>query len=474
MIHSRKTLVYPRRMRRLLAFLLLAGAACGDSKYRAIEAWKVAPEIRVAGMLSPSRQTARALASGAQFEVSIAQEAERGQAIELWMFSYAIADLVEQYPGLEGKSAQEIAEQLRPSFTAGLAAPVAAEVIMTSVDPAGSQDLTYVPSTWDAWTTKGATLYFDVPDEIACSAFDFSSFQGPPGIRLEGVTLIDDNRAIYAGSALAAGAEAMQLWISDRDTFSDLGPRTNRAPLRGTLSWDLTSSSGYGTDSEGGVFRFDDDGADLPVTQHTYLYEVSVGRDGTLRGAGPGRVIYELDGNAWRLLDPERTSPAELLRMVRRDDFYAFSVCWVSHWDGREWGNPELFDPACNTMMGRRTTLQDVAAGPEGAMGVGTDAFISIRDESTGKWAEQHPEELSRSDLTRGAVLARGHYAVGGAGGLLAVNQGARWCPFINAEAGEIVAMAASPSGNVAYAIGTTAAGSRSRTTILKVSLRQR
>lgn len=456
-------------------------AACGDPRYRALEDWNDPPELRVAVLLGEDR-AAIALPPGTPLDVEIEGDLSSGRELSVWMFSYDLDTLFARYPALAGRSISEIATLLRPNFESGDEAPEAKEVLSGRISASGPKEIEYTRSSWPLWSAElesrqSSPLFFDVSRELSCSQIAVETFEGPQGVRFDGLVAPRADEAIFAGTRLGGGSDRVQLWRFSQDRFADLGERAGRAPIRGLLTWSPASRSGYGATNDFELFQFDAEGASLAVPDPEFrVREVSAGLDGSLL-ATDSFSLYVLSGDRWlehKDFNDQVTKFVELVRNLDRERIFAFSVCWVSRFDGRLW-DLELLDLGCDRNTGRRQLLLDVAPDTQGGgIAVGMGGYLALREPFSGRWSD--PAEtgapLGTSDLHAAAALGDTRYVAAGARGTLGVYDGRDWCVLRTTVTSTFTAAAAAPDGRTAWLIAPAAGTSpATRTTAVRVTL---
>jgi hypothetical protein len=436
---------------------LTLATACGDSRYRAVEEWTNPPEVRVAALFSAGVSSARALTAGEPLQLDLGDGFERGSALEVWLFGYDLAGLAEAYPGLAGRSAAEVATLLSPRMVPEVpeTVPPAREILTGIVSNDGPAEVVYTRRDFAAWTAeveagRKQALVFELPQAVLCGAIEATAIEVPATLDPQAIAAISPQAAIVAGRSTAGGT-GVELARLDGDRFTALPARAERAPVRGPLSWDPTTNSGYGVDALGALFRFGPEGEVLPVTQYADGARGAwVGRDGTLMVEDYD--LFILRNGAWSFLIENEMDrkPGELLRVLTRDQLAVLSVCWVTELIQNQ-STLHFADLRCaNEGIGRRDT-NDIAIDADGVALAGNSGRVAIYDRRT-KTRVEHAGALGRADMQVIAALGRGRYVAGGAG-VLAVWLAPGWCTLPIDGDRSFIAASSSPTDHAAFLI---------------------
>jgi hypothetical protein len=137
-------------MRRLLALSALVLVAC-TREYTAIE--PVGAEVRVIVTLAKERSSVRALANDEPLRFELGELFDQKGEIQVWVFGYSAEALVEAFPGLAGRTGEQIASMLAPALgdEEGRVPPIPDHVLRAAIEREASGEVTYTEASWQDW-----------------------------------------------------------------------------------------------------------------------------------------------------------------------------------------------------------------------------------------------------------------------------------------------------------------------------------
>ncbi|MCC7384463.1 MAG: hypothetical protein IT384_21630 [Deltaproteobacteria bacterium] len=439
----------------LLALLpALSALSCGN-RFVAEEDWGgPVPELRVVVLLSSLERRAVLLADGAPFETVLGGALEGGERAEVWLLGYSVLDVTRLFPGLEGKSASEIAGVLSPALggARGLLVPPTPAVLSAQIREGGARDVRYQRLGFREWLDRGVELRLSVPLELACDAVTTASEQGPAGIALSGVVATSSG-ALFVGTGTDSRTLRLFAWHEGELTSKATLPVPG--PIRGRLAWDVRTDSGYLVDRDGGLLHFGARGEILPVpaipivdaAKQRGADGISAGLDGTVMAQD--FFLFLLRDTGWDPIMPVvgQERPIQLLHVVKKERVFFLNACWATLFSDLTTSTLVAADAVC----GPPRTIRALDADPEGAAVAGDFGRISIL--VSGRERLDLPDHFEGRSLLAVASLRGGRHLFAGDGGALGVWLDPDWCQKPADSSWSFRFAAASTDGTIAFVV---------------------
>lgn len=153
--------------------LAVAMSSCGSS-FNAVEDVPGPVEVRIVVTFSAEGRSVRALVGTEPFRRNLKTLFDDDDTLEVWVFAYTRATLVDHFPAFDGMLASEITPALAPQFDQnGFEPPIADRVLTTTIDSGTSKSVTYESTDWAGWlqqsqTSPRAPFSLHVAPALAC------------------------------------------------------------------------------------------------------------------------------------------------------------------------------------------------------------------------------------------------------------------------------------------------------------------
>ncbi len=444
------------RATRLAIALITTG--CGGGPLVAAE--PSAADLRIAALFPASgTATIVALTGDAPFRAPLPDDA----ASELWIFQYALPELVAQYPALEGLPVDEVVARLAPRFVEpGLVAPedppLPSRVLHAALPAgAGSGDAAYRERPWSEWLGRSRVAprrpfaLGILRDDGACGSLRVEGWAAPAtDVFFEAAAPLSGDRAVAIGFDTDEAPPTLMV-------LGPAGPAL--LPTPAGLLGRVRSLTSAGADTVYGMadrprpdgnqlFALDARGSTLAVPHVT-----GAGQRMVVRASADGLVLVSRDEGVVELSRGATVARPRadfdvnptLLHVVRRDRLVALDARGVRFGDGRNWATehmPGLFE------------LPLALSGDDALLLLtGETGLVMVRDEADHRWIKLPAPPLGALLLWSSTPMGRGHFLVVGARGYAAVWTGQRWCAIDTGTRHAFFSTARSPGSGVAWAV---------------------